>query len=229
MLILQRRVGEKIVVGGEIEITVTEVTKRGVRLAVRAPSGVTILRGETHDAVVASNARAALAGGTDFRHRARVAFVRPAGGAAVIRLSKTRFGDIEVDDSRAVTFPRGLIGFPDARKFVLLEPRGSSRVAWLQSIDVPELAFPVVDGACIGQAYPQPDSPELARNAGLGSSELALLVIVAMSGQERSLVANMLAPLIVDLESRTGAQVVLDHRVFSASAPLRAPAAQGAP
>ena len=65
MLILQRRVGEKIVIGGEIEITVAEVTKRGVRLAVRAPSGVTVLRGETHDAEVASNARAARTAGTD--------------------------------------------------------------------------------------------------------------------------------------------------------------------
>ncbi len=66
MLILQRRVGEKIVVGGEIEITIAEITKRGVRLAVRAPSGVTVLRGETHDAVVASNARAAQAAGAAF-------------------------------------------------------------------------------------------------------------------------------------------------------------------
>jgi len=66
VLILQRRVGEKIVIGGGIEITVAEITKRGVRLAVKAPSGVTVLRGETHDAVVASNARAAQAVGADF-------------------------------------------------------------------------------------------------------------------------------------------------------------------
>jgi flagellar assembly factor FliW len=140
----------------------------------------------------------------------------------VISLSKTRFGDIEVDDSRAVTFPRGLIGFPDARRFVLLEPRGRAPVAWLQSLDIPELAFPVVDGNRIGDQYPQPAAPELARSAGLGSSELALLVIVAATGAQRSLIGNVLAPLVVDLQSRTGAQVVLDHRVFSASAPLGA-------
>jgi len=146
----------------------------------------------------------------------------------VIHLSNTRFGDIEVDDSRSVTFPRGLIGFPDARRFILLEPRGRAPVAWLQSIDVPELAFPVVDGACIDPSYPQPAPPELARAAGLGATELALMVIVAATGHQRSLVANMLAPLVVDLESRTGAQVVLDHRVFSASAPLSATLAQAA-
>lgn len=146
----------------------------------------------------------------------------------MIRLAKTRFGDIEVDDARTVTFPRGLIGFPDARRFVLLEPRGRAPVAWLQSLDVPELAFPVVDGARIDPSYPQPAPQELARGAGLGASELALMVIVAATGQQRGLVANMLAPLVVDLESRTGAQVVLDHRVFSASAPLDVSMAQAA-
>jgi len=59
MLILQRRVGERIVLSGGVEITVTAVGKRGVRLAVRAPRGVVVLRGEVHDAVAAANARAA--------------------------------------------------------------------------------------------------------------------------------------------------------------------------
>ena len=58
MLILQRRVGERIVLSGGIEITVTAVTKRGVRLAVNAPRGVAVVRGEVHDAIVEANARA---------------------------------------------------------------------------------------------------------------------------------------------------------------------------
>jgi carbon storage regulator len=59
MLILQRRVGQRIVVSGGVEITVTAVTKGGVRLAVSAPRGVAVLRGEVHDEVAQANARAA--------------------------------------------------------------------------------------------------------------------------------------------------------------------------
>ncbi len=59
MLILQRRVGERIVLSGGIEITVTGITKRGVRLAVNAPRGVAVLRGEVHDAIADANGRAA--------------------------------------------------------------------------------------------------------------------------------------------------------------------------
>jgi flagellar assembly factor FliW len=131
----------------------------------------------------------------------------------------TRFGEIEVDETRAVSFPRGLIGFTDATRFALLEPRGPGSVAWLQSLDVPELAFPVMDGASFGPAYPEPGPEKLANDAGLGSEELAVLVVVAARERSR-LVANLLAPLVIDLEKRVGAQVVLDHRRYSAAAPV---------
>jgi carbon storage regulator len=59
MLIVQRKVGERIVIGGGIEIVVTEVSARGVRLGVTAPRGVLVLRGEVHDAIAAANTESA--------------------------------------------------------------------------------------------------------------------------------------------------------------------------
>jgi carbon storage regulator CsrA len=59
MLIIQRHVGDRIVLSNGVEITVGAVTKRGVRLAVRAPSGIAVLRGEVYDAIVEANAAAA--------------------------------------------------------------------------------------------------------------------------------------------------------------------------
>lgn len=65
MLVVRRRVGERIVVGTGIEIIVTEIGSRSVRLGVRAPRGVLVLRGEVHDAVARANARAADVGEAD--------------------------------------------------------------------------------------------------------------------------------------------------------------------
>jgi len=141
----------------------------------------------------------------------------------VIRLVGTRFGEIEVDESRAVAFPRGLIGFAEARRFALLEPRGRTSVAWLQSLDAPELAFPVMDGSSFGQGYPEPTPTQLAHDAGLATTgDVAVLVVVAARNRT-GLVANLLAPLVIDLENRVGAQVVLDYRRYSAAAPVGAP------
>ena len=59
MLVVRRRVGERIVVGNGIEIVIMEIGARSVRLGVNAPRGVLVLRGEVHDAVAKANAVAA--------------------------------------------------------------------------------------------------------------------------------------------------------------------------
>jgi carbon storage regulator len=60
MLILTRRAGEKVVIDGEIVITVLEAGKGGqIRLGIDAPRSHRILRGELVDEVGAENRAAA--------------------------------------------------------------------------------------------------------------------------------------------------------------------------
>ena len=59
MLILGRRVGESIVIDGGITIVVLACDRGGVRLGVRAPEDVSILRGEIVEQVAEENRRAA--------------------------------------------------------------------------------------------------------------------------------------------------------------------------
>jgi carbon storage regulator len=47
MLVLRRRVGETILVGGEVEIEVIEISRTRVKLGVRAPHHVPVIRKET--------------------------------------------------------------------------------------------------------------------------------------------------------------------------------------
>jgi flagellar assembly factor FliW len=145
-----------------------------------------------------------------------------------MQVAGTKFGQIELDESKAIVFRNGLIGFPDAKRFVLLEPRGVGPVAWLQSLDVPALAFPVIDASALDGPYPEPGAANLAHEAGLGDSELSVLVVVAATKGE-GLVANLLAPLVIDLESRTGAQVMLDPRRYAAAEPVTGRRVSGLP
>ena len=58
MLMMTRKRGERLFVG-EIEIIVSEIARSHVRLAVRAPAGQLILRGEVRDTIEAQNRAAA--------------------------------------------------------------------------------------------------------------------------------------------------------------------------
>lgn len=61
MLVLSRRVGEQIVVGGDIVVTVIEVRGDAVRIGIEAPRSVSVHRAEVLEAVQAANAEAAAA------------------------------------------------------------------------------------------------------------------------------------------------------------------------
>lgn len=57
MLVLRRRVGETIAIGGGIEIEVVEISRTRVKLGVTAPRGIPVVRKETL-AVAAENRQA---------------------------------------------------------------------------------------------------------------------------------------------------------------------------
>lgn len=59
MLVLSRRVGESIVIGGNVVVTVLDVRGEVVRVGVRAPRDVQVHREEVFREVQASNAAAA--------------------------------------------------------------------------------------------------------------------------------------------------------------------------
>lgn len=58
MLIVTRRKGQRIVLGNDIEIVVTDISRSGVKIGIVAPTSLTILRGEVKDAVEQANREA---------------------------------------------------------------------------------------------------------------------------------------------------------------------------
>lgn len=59
MLVLTRRVGESILIGDEIVVTVLELNRDQVRIGIRAPRSVTVHREEVYQEILLSNRAAA--------------------------------------------------------------------------------------------------------------------------------------------------------------------------
>lgn len=138
----------------------------------------------------------------------------------MINTYETRFGALDIDDAKAIHFPSGMIGFPEEKLFALINGRDGSAISYLQSLRTPALAFPIIDGSTFGPAYPAPDVHELAASAGLATDELAVAVVVAARASSPRLIANALAPVIIDARGRRGVQIVLDPASYSAEMPL---------
>ncbi|HEY4331731.1 MAG TPA: carbon storage regulator [Ilumatobacteraceae bacterium] len=62
MLVLTRREGEVFLLGDDIEIEILDIQPSVVRIGIRAPRSVRVLRSELLEAVVAANREAAAVG-----------------------------------------------------------------------------------------------------------------------------------------------------------------------
>lgn len=60
MLVLSRKAGETIYIGEDIEIVISEVKGEQVKIAIRAPRNIDIIRGELRQDVSASNTEAVI-------------------------------------------------------------------------------------------------------------------------------------------------------------------------
>jgi carbon storage regulator len=62
MLVLSRRVGERLIIGDDIVITVIDVRSDGVRIGIDAPKSIRVNRAEVLEAVKRANEEAARSG-----------------------------------------------------------------------------------------------------------------------------------------------------------------------
>lgn len=141
-------------------------------------------------------------------------------------IDTTRFGPFEVDDTRIMTFRDGLLGFPQHRRFALIQTSPDPVFFWLQAVDDPGLAFVVCDPLTFVPDYEVPIRPDDVAALGLRDlTDAQVLVIVNKVGSD--LTANLLGPLVIGAHSLWAKQLVLsDKRYGTRHRLLRADAGQ---
>ena len=143
----------------------------------------------------------------------------------MITIQTTRFGEIQVSADALLTFPAGLVGFPHVQEFVVLDVAEDCQYQWFQSLPEPDLAFVIIDIHLLNQDFEVEISDEGLTELGIGPADpvLILAVVTIPSGQPDQATANLRAPLVVNLRTRKGKQLIL-HESIPLKFPLSADA-----
>lgn len=131
-----------------------------------------------------------------------------------MKLETTRFGDVEIEKDRVISFPSGLLGFSSFTKFVLLQPDEQGVFFWLQSVETPDLAFVVTDPAMWVADYRANIRKEQMQEMGLDDIETAQ-VFVIVNKRDAVLSANLQGPLVINVEKCLAMQLVLADKRWS--------------
>lgn len=141
----------------------------------------------------------------------------------MIRIDSPRFGPLEIAEDRLLCFPRGLPGFPDCRRFILMDHDRDTPLRWLHCVDRAEIAFLVVEPHEILGSYdvevPQEVLALLGWDPASHQSQDVLLLLI-LNAAESSLAANLRAPLVVHTRTRRAHQLILEDPALSFRHPI---------
>ncbi len=131
----------------------------------------------------------------------------------------SRFGPLDVDETRLITFERGILGFPDVKEYALAQTGDDSGFYWLQSVEREDLAFVVCDPRLFVPDYRAPVKAEDLALIGLDDPDNAQVFII-VNKVDDLLTGNLQGPLVINVETRQAGQLVLSDKRFSTRHPL---------
>jgi len=141
-----------------------------------------------------------------------------------VKIYTSRFGEIDVDKNKVINFARGILGFPEAKRYVVLDHMNNPEIPfkWLQAIDKSDLAFVITDPLLFYPDYnPGIEEKDLKELKISDSSDYGTIVLVTIPhGEPEKMTANLQGPIVLNLKTRDARQIVLLDDEYSTRYPL---------
>jgi flagellar assembly factor FliW len=136
-------------------------------------------------------------------------------------IKTSRFGLVELKSDEILTFNEGLLGFKDLRQFVLLDDPNDDIFAWLQSCELPSIAFPVLEPELFGHKYNVNFNRTDLESLKLQASETpAYLTIITIPDDPTQMTANIKAPIVINIAQKIARQCVLQDNTLAIKEPI---------
>ncbi|MBI1809676.1 MAG: flagellar assembly protein FliW [Gemmatimonadetes bacterium] len=131
------------------------------------------------------------------------------------------FGPLDIAEEHIIEFSEGILGFPACHGWVLIDG-AKPGTAWLQSVEYSALVFLLADPFVFFEGFTAELSPtELRRLDAREPGQLAVFAIVTLPERRSGdATANLQGPIIINVHSRRGAQVVLGESSWSVRQPI---------
>ena len=141
-----------------------------------------------------------------------------------MKFDTTRFGPVDIPEDNFITMTRGMLGFPEKKKFCIIQHKKDSPFFWYQCVDDPALAFVITNPWLFKPVYEV--DLELARQAmgwQDGGEDIPVecyVVVTVPKGSPEKMTANLIGPVIINTKAHEAVQIVLSDESYSHKYPL---------
>ncbi len=143
-----------------------------------------------------------------------------------MKITTTKFGEIEIEEEKIITMPLGLLGFPENKRFVIFQHKENSPFFWYQSLDDPSLAVVITNPLLFKPDYQVSPESVLREMKWSDESNLDVFVIVTIPrGRPQDMTANLIGPILVNLNTKEAVQMIITDDTYTHKYPLLEPKA----
>ncbi len=114
-----------------------------------------------------------------------------------MKINTRQFGEIEFNPDLLINFSNGIFGFENLKNYLLIKV-DDDFFYWLNSIEEPEIAFPMIGIRVIDDEYPSEKGGEP-------------FGIVTMNSDIMKITINLKAPVYINQDTKTGVQRIMDN------------------
>jgi len=141
-----------------------------------------------------------------------------------LKIKTTRFGIITIEEEKIITMLFGMLGFPDVKRFVILQHKENSPFFWYQSVDDPMLAFVIMSPFLFKPDYNvdvENVLKEMSWNEEEKQNNLELYVVVNIpKGAPDKMTANLIGPILINNKIHQAVQMVISDSPYTHKFPL---------
>ena len=142
-------------------------------------------------------------------------------------VQSTRFGEMDIADEQILDFPHGMLGFPDEKKFALMEYKPESPFYFLQSVAEANLTFLLINPFAFFNDYEfAMDDALLAEIGVTAENPPSVFNIATVKDKLENMTVNLAGPVLVNIRDRQAVQLVIEKTEYPTRFPLF-PAAEG--
>lgn len=134
-----------------------------------------------------------------------------------MKINTANFGELQVSAEEIITFPEGILGFPELHRYCLVDPGDDTLILWLQSLDDPKIAFAVLEPKIYKTDYVVKLSGQELKQLRLDNinQSIVFTILTIPRGDATLMTANLKAPIVINLKDQVGRQVVLQENEYT--------------
>lgn len=140
-------------------------------------------------------------------------------GMEVMLINTSRFGEIEIERAKIISFQDGILGFESSKRFAIIRSE-EMPVYWLVSLDE-DVSLPCINTFEFFPDYaPEIPDDSLKKIGGNNEENLLIITTVVVREEPEKTTTNLAAPIVINPKNNKGAQIVLQDNEYEVRTPL---------